>query len=195
MKPFRRSAYGTGPMAEDKYEFDQADREFSIGSPRHSPTSQRPHGEHPVQHGDRWSHPTYDKFGMEIGEVDVGLSEPRYQSDPEFVKRLRPGSRQAEEDWDFVRGSLGVDQPMRPLTKTERKRQKQQRKRARKFKNDEGSDSDYENFEKRWLDSYEAYNSEVSDSDSDENEVSDITSEDTISVDDPEEAERIDRRF
>jgi hypothetical protein len=64
-------------MAEDKYEFDQADREFRIGSPRESPTGQRSHDEKPAQHSDRWRHPTYDKFGMEIGEVDVGLSEPR----------------------------------------------------------------------------------------------------------------------
>jgi len=107
-------------MSEDKYEFDQAEREFRIGEPRQSHTDQR----QPAQHGDRWSHPTYDKFGMEVGEVDVGLSQPRYHSDQEFLQRLRPGSRQAEEDWDFVRGSLGVDQPMRPLTKAEKKRQK-----------------------------------------------------------------------
>ena len=46
-----------------------------------------------------------------------------------------------------------------------------------------------------WFDSYETENSEVSSSDSDENESSSDTSEDTVSVDDPVEAAKIDRRF
>ena len=103
---------------------------------------------------------------------------------------MRGGSRQAEEDWDYVLGGLGVDRSRRMQTKADRKRDKKRRKRGKKLMNDEGAEWDgvYD-------DEYYFENSDLSDSDSDENDMSSVSSEESVSVDDPDEAKKIDRRF
>ena len=83
------------------------------------------------------------------------------------------------------------------MTKADKKREKGRRKRSKKFKNDDWSDFENENSDEEWVedhvDRYHTINSDdFSSSGSDEN---DMSSDDTVEVDDPEEAEKIDRRF
>ena len=59
------------------------------------------------------------------------------------MSRLRAGSREATEDWDYVLGGLGID------SKMEKKRRKRQQKRSKKIKKNEedvNSDSEWDDF-------------------------------------------------